>query len=203
LVVQCVSEDFEDAPQHADADPLLKPPVAGLMRRIAIRQVGPRCSSPQDPQDAIEHRTVPLRGRPRPSARRTGSGKKRPTLSTRSIDSIGRVGVASPSERETASVPRVNTCGSAVTTDTYKELSKGDLSVPHSVALDPLARGYSNLRNDLTNPLRLLAALVGLVLLVACINVANLLLCAPRPAMARSRYACRLARRGGGWCASV
>jgi len=46
LVAQCLSEDFEDAPQHADADPLLKPPVAGLIRRIAIRQVGPRCFGP-------------------------------------------------------------------------------------------------------------------------------------------------------------
>jgi hypothetical protein len=27
---------------------LLKPPVAGLIRRIAVRQVSPRCSSPQD-----------------------------------------------------------------------------------------------------------------------------------------------------------
>ena len=31
LVVERLSEDFEDAPQHADADPLLKPPVAGLI----------------------------------------------------------------------------------------------------------------------------------------------------------------------------
>ena len=40
------------------ADPLLKPPVAGLIRRIAVRQVSPRCPGPQDPQDAIEHGTV-------------------------------------------------------------------------------------------------------------------------------------------------
>ena len=45
-------------PQHAGADPLLKPPVAGLIRRIAVRQVGPRGAGPQDPQDAIEHGTV-------------------------------------------------------------------------------------------------------------------------------------------------
>ena len=36
LVVQCLSEDFEDAPQHAESDPLLKPAVAGLIRRIAV-----------------------------------------------------------------------------------------------------------------------------------------------------------------------
>ena len=56
--MECLGEDFEDAPQHAGADPLLKPPVAGLIRRIAVRQVGPRGAGPQDPQDAIEHGAV-------------------------------------------------------------------------------------------------------------------------------------------------
>jgi hypothetical protein len=58
FVVECLGKDFEDAPQRAGADPLLKPAVAGLIRGIAVRQVSPRCSSPQDPQDAVEHRTV-------------------------------------------------------------------------------------------------------------------------------------------------
>ena len=58
FVVECLGEDLEDAPQHARADPLLKPPVAGLIRRIAVRQVGPRGPGPQDPQDAIEHGAV-------------------------------------------------------------------------------------------------------------------------------------------------
>jgi hypothetical protein len=58
FVVECLTEDFKDAPQHAGADPLLKPAVAGLIRRIAVRQVSPRCSSSQNPQDAVEHRTV-------------------------------------------------------------------------------------------------------------------------------------------------
>src|SRR5262249_48730726 len=58
FVVECLSEDFEDAPQHARATPWPKPPVAGLIRRITVRQVSPRGPGPQDPQDAIEHRTV-------------------------------------------------------------------------------------------------------------------------------------------------
>jgi hypothetical protein len=36
----------------------LKPPVAGLIRRIAVRQVGPPSAGPQDPQNAIEHGVV-------------------------------------------------------------------------------------------------------------------------------------------------
>ena len=56
--MECLGEGFEDAPQHAGADPLLKPAVAGLIRRIAVRQVSPWCSRSQNPQDAVEHRTV-------------------------------------------------------------------------------------------------------------------------------------------------
>jgi hypothetical protein len=39
--VEGLREDFEDGPQRAGADPLLKPPVAGLMRRLAGPQVRP------------------------------------------------------------------------------------------------------------------------------------------------------------------
>ena len=42
FVVERLRENFEDAPQQAGADPVLKSPVAGLIRRIAVWQVGPR-----------------------------------------------------------------------------------------------------------------------------------------------------------------
>ena len=58
FVVEGLREDFEDGPQHAGADPLLKPAVACLMRRIPVWQVGPWGAGPQDPQNAIEHGTV-------------------------------------------------------------------------------------------------------------------------------------------------
>ena len=37
--------------------PLLEPPMAGLVRRVAIRQVMPRRAGAQDPQHPVEHRT--------------------------------------------------------------------------------------------------------------------------------------------------
>jgi predicted permease len=42
--------------------------------------------------------------------------------------------------------------------------------------LDPMARGYSNLRGRIAAPLYALAAMVALVLLIACANSANLIL---------------------------
>src|SRR5438552_9713419 len=45
-----------------------------------------------------------------------------------------------------------------------------------SIALEPFARGVSNLRDGFSAPLFALMALVALVLLIACANTANLLL---------------------------
>ena len=42
--------------QLALANPLLKAPVAGLVRRILRRHLGPLCAAAQNPEHAVQHR---------------------------------------------------------------------------------------------------------------------------------------------------
>ena len=56
--MESLGEDLENASQGTRAHPLLKPPVARLIRGIPVREVGPWGAGPEDPQDAVEHRTL-------------------------------------------------------------------------------------------------------------------------------------------------
>ena len=92
------------------------------------------------------------------------------------IAAIGRLKPSWTLERASAQLAAISPAIFAATLpDQYDATAKKDYLTFHLGAL-PAARGVSELRHDYEDPLWLLLALSGLVLLIACANLANLML---------------------------
>src|SRR5260221_2011442 len=118
-----------------------------------------------------------------------------PQEGIRWLDLIFRAKPGAETAAASASVNSVFQQWVAQEAETIGDLKERKLFLQRKLVLAPFERGFSDLRRDFATPLSVLMAMVALVLLVACANIANLLLA--RGATRQREIAIRLSTGAG------
>ena len=120
------------------------------------------------------------------------SGPRNSQLRTRNVSWLSVIGRLRPgtnaSQAQSAMQPLLESLRAALRVDAQNDYLG-------SIAVEPGSAGLSNLRDSYARPLGMLMVLVAVVLLIACANVANLLLA--RSAARQREFAVRLAIGAG------
>jgi len=118
-----------------------------------------------------------------------------PQEGIRWLDIVLRAKAGAETSAASASVNSVFQQWVAQEAETIGDLKERKLFLQRKLILDPFNRGFSDVRRDFAAPLSVLMAMVALVLLVACANIANLLLA--RGAARQREIAVRLSAGAG------
>ena len=118
------------------------------------------------------------------------------------LSMMGRLKPGWTPERATAQLHTISSPIMQATLPPVYKAAQAKRYLANKLGVTDAGTGISGLRKQYERPLWLLMATAGLVLLIACANLANLLLARAACVSVKLPSGWRLARRAGDWCAS-